>query len=125
MEEEVIVLDDGEGAVDFFERIETDPAMPCPDLLLLDLNLTKVNGGEILEIVRNTARCRELPVIVITSSHQPGDREMANRFGALEFIQKPSDLEAYMNIGLTIKDVLKKSPPHAKRKTGEECGMKG
>jgi CheY-like chemotaxis protein len=105
---QVLVVSDGEAAIDIFELADSDQKAPCPELLLLDLNLPRRTGLEILERVRNTSRCRDIPVIVITTSDLPSDRALAESLGAVEYFQKPMNLEEYMKIGLSIRNVLRK-----------------
>jgi CheY-like chemotaxis protein len=113
VENELLVVNDGEAAIDIFELADSDRNAPCPELLLLDLNLTRRTGAEILEQVRNTSRCREMPVIVITSSGLPSDRAPAESLGAVEYFQKPMDLEEYMKIGLSVREALRKRSPES------------
>ncbi len=51
----------------YFKRTESDESAPCPSLLILDLNLPKLSGIEVLQRVRSVLRCRNIPVLIITS----------------------------------------------------------
>ena len=62
-----------------------------PSLLLLDLSMPKVNGMQILSIMRNDAELRHVPVIVLTSTHDPQMKLQALSFGAMDFLSKPVD----------------------------------
>ncbi len=64
---------------------------PFPDLLLLDLKMPKRNGFEVLAWLKGRPDMESLPVVVLTSSAIPEDRDMALRMGAREFCTKPSD----------------------------------
>jgi CheY-like chemotaxis protein len=108
VQEELLVVDDGDAAIDVFDLADAAQNALCPDLLLLDLNLTRRTGLEILERLRNSSRCPNIPVIVVTSSDLPSDRDMASSLGVVEYFQKPMDLDQYMKIGLFIKEVLRK-----------------
>lgn len=77
-----------------------------PDLLLLDLNLPKYNGEKILEELRNTADGRKIPVVVLTSSDSPKDRQRAASFGIKHFFRKPPDLDEFLQLGQVVKSVL-------------------
>ncbi len=67
------VIDDGEQALSFIERLDQDSRVPCPDLLLLDLHLPKHGGNEILKYLRASERCAQTPVVILTSSDAPSD----------------------------------------------------
>jgi Response regulators consisting of a CheY-like receiver domain and a winged-helix DNA-binding domain len=108
---ELQVVEDGELALRFFEALDADANLSCPDLLLLDLNLPKVNGEEVLSHLRVSRRCAQMPVIVITSSDSDKDRDMAHRMGAARYFRKPSDLAEFMRLGAVIKGLLEKAIP--------------
>ena len=71
------IVSDGQKAIEFIERAESDEDAPCPQCMLLDLNLPKVEGFEILRRVRASVKCGAIPVVVITSSDSPADRSQA------------------------------------------------
>src|SRR5581483_10016670 len=68
------VLDDGEKAIEFIDDLDRGSAIPDPRLILLDLNLPKRTGDQILEHIRKSPRCKDLPVIIVTSSDSPKDK---------------------------------------------------
>lgn len=109
LEVELFVADDGEKAMDFIDRVDLHPDLPCPKLLVLDLNLPKRTGHEVLQRLRQSNRCAELPVVILSSSDAPKDREAASRLGADGYIRKPSSLDDFMKIGVVLKDVLEKA----------------
>ncbi len=76
-----------------------------PDIVLLDLNMPKRSGGEVLDTLRRNAG-KDLPVIVLTSSDSPADREEALRLGATCYIRKPTGLDEFLQIGATIKNLV-------------------
>jgi CheY-like chemotaxis protein len=100
------VLDDGEKAVDFIDELDRDLNVLAPQMLLLDLNLPKKTGVEVLERARKSNRCCNLPVIVLTSSDSPMDKEQAARFGATHYFRKPSRLAEFMRLGDVVRDLL-------------------
>lgn len=105
---ELKVLDDGEKAVDFIDELDENSAAPCPDVVLLDLNLPKRSGDQILEHMRQSERCGQIPVIVVTSSDSPKDREQTSRLGATIYFRKPSRLDEFMKLGPLVGEMLKK-----------------
>ena len=102
----LIVLEDGDRAVKFFERAESEASAPCPAILLLDLNLPKVSGTEVLRRVRQGTRCNRLPVIILTSSNSAEDRRETARLGATHYFRKPASYHEFLKIGDVLRDVL-------------------
>src|SRR5258708_32698935 len=100
------VLDDGEKAVDFIDRIDQDPAIRRPNLLLLDLNLPKKSGGQVLERVRQSPACADVPVVVLTSSDSPMDKARAAQYKATEYFTKPSKWDEFMTLGPCVRAPL-------------------
>jgi two-component system, chemotaxis family, response regulator Rcp1 len=101
----IVVLRDGEEAVRFVE--ESDLKMgPCPRLVILDLNLPKRSGKEVLRCIRERNQWKNIPVVIFSSSDSPSDREQTARLGASQYIRKPSQLEEFLAIGGVIKDLL-------------------
>jgi len=84
-------------------------------LIILDLNLPRHDGSEILERLRETSELAHVPVVVLTSSDSPRDRLVASEFGAACFLRKPSNLEQFLSLGAVFKDLLerKKTRPAA------------
>jgi CheY-like chemotaxis protein len=103
------VIEDGEEALKYFERVESDGDIPCPDALLLDLNLPRKSGREVLQSVRQNKRCRNLPVIILTSSNSPEDRRETAALGATRYFRKPTSYQDFLKIGDILSEVLKKS----------------
>ena len=105
------VFEDGEKAVEFIEEVDRDENVPRPQLLLLDLNLPKKTGAEILERVRKSPRLGRLPVVILTSSDSPKDREQTARLGATHYFRKPSRLAEFMQLGDIVRDLLERARP--------------
>jgi len=104
---EMHVVEDGQSAIELF----SGGGSACftsgrPDLILLDLNLPQHDGIEILRAIRNRSELAEVPVAILTSSDSPRDRCAVNALGVTRYIQKPSELEAFLNIGSEIKELL-------------------
>jgi chemotaxis family two-component system response regulator Rcp1 len=100
------VVDDGEKAISFLERAATDESAPCPQMLLLDLNLPKKTGLEVLAHVRQSSVCPEIPVVVVTSSDSPRDREAAARLGATQYFCKPTNYTQFLKLGAILRQLL-------------------
>jgi CheY-like chemotaxis protein len=105
------VIEDGEAALKYVESVESDGNIPCPDAILLDLNLPRRSGREVLQSVRQAKRCREVPVIILTSSNSPEDRQQTAALGATRYFRKPTSYQEFLKIGDILGEVLKKSTP--------------
>lgn len=100
------VMRDGLQALHFIAQLDSDLGRLCPDLVLLDLNLPKVSGEEVLNRLRLSPRGKAVTVLVISSSDAPSDRERSLKLGAIEYFRKPSDLERFMELGPRIRALL-------------------
>lgn len=101
------VVSDGEEALDYLYRRHAyadAQRFPSPDLILLDLNLIRLNGMQILEKVRNDIRLQHIPVIILTTSQQERDVTRAYNSGACSYIIKPSGIEPFTRILRTIEE---------------------
>lgn len=99
-------LSDGAEALDYIASVEQGAA-PLPALLLLDLNLPKHGGGEVLARLRQSPSCGQLPVVVMTSSSSPRDKELVTALGISHYFRKPTDLNQFMEIGTIVGAILK------------------
>jgi CheY-like chemotaxis protein len=103
---ELRVVEDGEKAIRYIDNLDGDDTLPCPSAMIVDLNLPKRGGREILQRVRQSRRNRGIPVVVLTSSDSPADRADAASGGASAYFCKPIDLDEFMQIGQVVKDAL-------------------
>jgi CheY-like chemotaxis protein len=102
--------DNGEDMLNMIAALDQNPAELCPDVFMIDLNLPRRSGDEILARIRQSGRCSRVPAIVITSSDSPQDRARAKELGASYYFRKPADLERFMAIGGIVRDFLETSP---------------
>lgn len=77
-------------------------AYPLPDLLLLDLKMPVVDGMEVLRQVKSTPILKRMPVIILTSSKEEGDRAMSYDMGANSYLVKPISFEGFVEVARTI-----------------------
>jgi CheY-like chemotaxis protein len=100
---EVLVAKDGRVAHDLLVQAGSGER-PVPELILLDLNLPKIDGLEILEFVKSHPVLMVIPVIVMTSSRSPADLRAAYERHANSFISKPLDAEEFLTAVRGIED---------------------
>lgn len=103
---ELIVVRDGQEAVDYLLR-QGSHAAPTPwrkpDLILLDLNLPRLTGREVLQRVRATELLRLVPVVVLSTSNRQEDVEELYATGANTYIEKPQDFGRFVEVLQTIQ----------------------
>lgn len=97
---------DGKEAMDYAESMGSDVASPCPDVILLDLNLPKADGADLLAEFRKHPRCANTPVIVVTSSDTPRDRARMAALGVTRYFKKPFDFEEFLHLGAIVREVV-------------------
>ena len=96
---------DGEEALDFLYRQKEEfEDAPRPDLILLDLNLPKINGLEVLAKIKGDESLRRLPVIVLTISEREEDMVKAYDSGAASYMTKPVDSKDFERLIQTVQD---------------------
>jgi CheY-like chemotaxis protein len=85
-----------------------------PDLVLLDLKMPGIDGFEVLRQIKSTTGLKRLPVIILTSSKEEGDRAMSYDNGANSYLVKPVSFEGFLDVVRTIGDywlTLNMGPP--------------
>lgn len=88
---------DGVEALDFLRREgESNRTAPRPDLILLDLNMPRMNGCEFLSIVKSDEALAAIPIVVLTTSDAERDVSAAYKLGASSYITKPVDMERFI-----------------------------
>jgi two-component system, chemotaxis family, response regulator Rcp1 len=102
----VHIVRDGYAATNFFDAADADPSAPCPDLILLDLNLPIKSGAEVLHHLRESRRCKTARVLVISSSDSARDRASVERLGTAGYFRKPTDYAEYLKLGPLVKSLL-------------------
>ena len=104
---ELRIVEDGEQALAYLFRRGKykDPASsPRPDLLLLDLNLPRVDGREVLQRVRADSGLRRMAVVVLTTSRQEDDIIQSYELGCNSFITKPGGMEQFVQLIQTLEE---------------------
>lgn len=100
----ISVVKDGQEALDFLYKKEGFKNSPKPDLILLDLNLPRVTGQEVLEKIKNDTFFAKTPVIVLTTSKADEDILKSYALHANCFITKPADFDQFIQVINTIQN---------------------
>jgi len=103
---ELIHLLDGGSALAFIRRQAPYAEAAIPDLILMDLNLSKYTGEEILREIRAAKHLEGIPVCAWSSSQSWRDKSLLVDLGVERFITKPSGLDQFMEIGAILKGML-------------------
>ena len=111
---QISVVRDGEAALKFADSLDSEGSSPgdsqpqavCPQLVILDLNLPKVNGREILKRFRASARLSTVPIVILSSSQDDRDKVAVLNLGATRYLHKPLNLEEFMDIGSAVEALL-------------------
>jgi CheY-like chemotaxis protein len=98
------VAPDGVEALAFLRRLGTYAAAPRPDVILLDLNLPKRDGREVLAEIKNDPKLRVIPVVVLTTSKAEEDIVRTYDLHANCYITKPVDLDQFLRVVTAIED---------------------
>jgi len=95
---EVVVVRDGALALEYLRRegAYADRAAGNPAVILLDLKLPKVNGLEVLQVVRSTPELRSIPVVMLTSSQEESDVLKSYELGVNAYVVKPVEFKAFV-----------------------------
>lgn len=98
----VTVIRDGKAAINFFETLSKSGTVP--DLVLLDINLPKMNGFEVLNYLKNNERYKHVPVTILTTSSSENDI-MRSYFSYVNcYVTKPADANDYIEVVSRIED---------------------
>ena len=100
------VVSDGNAATRFMDAADADENSPCPVLVLLDLNLPKKTGEEVLKHLRQSRRCRHAKVLIVSSSDGPRDRASVADLAISGYFKKPSEYAEFMKLGPLVRSLL-------------------
>jgi CheY-like chemotaxis protein len=106
LEEDIVRVDlrivgDGEQAMDYLfqrGRYAGEEQAPRPDLILLDLNMPRMNGREVLEVLKQEPALCRIPVVVLTTSQQEADILATYDLGCNSYVQKPVDIDQFIDV---------------------------
>ena len=100
----IYVAEDGEKAIRFLNQQGEFVDSPKPDLILLDLNIPKIDGKEVLKYIKTNDKLKIIPTVVLTTSKSTDDIFMSYNYSANCFITKPVDYYEFIKIIKTIED---------------------
>jgi CheY-like chemotaxis protein len=103
---EMTVITDGAEALAEFRKIVAGGSA-LPDVVILDLNLPKYDGLEILEMVRSNPGFGEVPIAILSSSSSPREQSRIQGYSRVKYMTKPSDLDQYLAIGPSLRDFVR------------------
>ena len=99
----ISVVNNGEEGINYLTRI-TNEKEKLPDLILLDINLPKVTGLEVLKKIKSNKSIKSIPTVVFTSSDSPSDMNFCYRNGADYYIRKPNNINSFTETMIYIKN---------------------
>ena len=108
------VVNDGEAAISFLRREGDNSYAPRPDLILLDLNLPKKDGREVLSEIKTDPQLKRIPVVVLTASDAEKDIAASYDLQANCYVSKPLDLDSFVQVISAIEEfwlAIVKLPP--------------
>jgi two-component system, chemotaxis family, response regulator Rcp1 len=99
----------GEEALSRLRSLDREPPSKRPALILLDWNLPRISGAEVLAYIRQSATWKDVPVVIVTSTSAPAEVAEMSRLGANAHFRKPSDLDSYLLLAKIILTTLGRS----------------
>jgi len=108
----ITMAQDGETALMKLGAVDRGE-LSLPRLVLLDLNLPKIDGFEVLRSIRERENWSNIPVVVLSSSRHERDIKQCLALGATRYMEKPGDLDGLMRMGAEIKNLLQAVREHA------------
>lgn len=100
----LFTVEDGEMALDFLYRRGLYESAPRPDLILLDLNLPKLSGHQVLTQIKSEENLRKIPVVVLSMSSSESDIDTSYNLNANCYVTKPLDLNEFIQVFETIQN---------------------
>jgi CheY-like chemotaxis protein len=104
MQHQLNVVNDGEQALDYLHRKKPFETIEIPDIIVLDINLPKMNGHEVLHYIKNHTIFKAIPVIILTTSSSSKDIDKAYQNYVNSYITKPVDIHDFTNVVNGIED---------------------
>jgi CheY-like chemotaxis protein len=93
---EMVVVNNGEKAVDFLKTTNQNNTEELPGLIFMDINLPRINGHEVIKLIKTDERLSRIPVIVLTSSSAPTDLAKSEINSVNNYLVKPIDIPKFL-----------------------------
>lgn len=91
-------LDDGEKAIDYVNPDSSNQNAKRPDMIMLDLNIPKVTGHEVLEYIKSHDDLRDIPVVIFSSSRDERDLKLAYMHNVNSYLMKPTEFSSFQSL---------------------------
>lgn len=98
------IVRDGEEAIRYLQKDEPYTNAPTPDMILLDINLPKINGKEVLRFIKNNNQLKSIPVIILTTSAAERDIDESYNRHANCYIIKPVRFDSFLSVVQSIEN---------------------
>jgi two-component system, chemotaxis family, response regulator Rcp1 len=120
---EVVVVEDGDKAIHYLTRQSSSSDNAIPDLVILDLNLPKWDGTEVLRTIRTTAGLEHLPVIIFTSSPAEISESIVRQANveANFYMAKPANADEFLSVGRTFRLISEAAMIPRKQGSAADC----
>jgi CheY-like chemotaxis protein len=107
LQETIHVARNGKEALDYVfgkDKYSNRDEYPMPSLILLDLKMPGIDGFEVLRQIKSTEMLKRIPVIILTSSKEDGDRALSYDIGANSYLIKPISFDGFIEVVKKIDD---------------------
>ena len=107
LQNKINVARNGEEALDYLfgrDKYSDRTLFPIPSLILLDLKMPGIDGFEVLRQIKNTKKLKRIPVVILTSSKEEGDRALSYDIGANSYLMKPIAFNGFVDVVKKIDD---------------------
>lgn len=91
----MVVFQDGEDAIQHFKKLEANKELSLPELVILDINIPRQSGMEVLKFIRSCEQLHHLPVVMLSTSRANRDVLKSYQLGANSYINKPIDFNDF------------------------------
>ncbi len=126
---EIHIANNGEEAMEYLQRSKDgDNETPMPDLILLDLNMPRMDGKEFLKLMRSDDELGSIPVVVLTTSDSDRDIMESYKLQAAGYIKKPVSLQEFQDVMQNLSEywfVICKRVPHEYKQKDNRCFVSG
>jgi CheY-like chemotaxis protein len=100
----ISVTKNGQEALDFLNQVNSFVSVDRPDLILLDINIPVINGLEVLKEIKENEKLKKIPVIILTTSNNQKDINIAYQNYANSYVVKPIEMQDFLNAVLRIEE---------------------